>query len=149
LLPGKQKGPLPVLIGCSVHGVRDSRKYASLYSRWPTGEGTEWVRVRQKLCAAAYTELTDHFRGNSDYQSSSNVSACCMCGAEISANLNGTYVTAFVPGREQTEFALPTCDSCTKQLREFLQVGAEPLPDRGGVVGASGPNTPNPWDDVQ
>jgi len=130
---------------CSVHGVRDSRKFASLYSRWSDDNAT-WIRVKQLLCADAYTTLMGLFQ-DSDFSSSSNVFACSMCGTDASTSLNGTYVTAYLPNRPETEFAIPTCDSCTSKLHECLLVGAEPLPDRGNGAGAASLEAPadDPW----
>jgi hypothetical protein len=136
-----------MIIGCSIHHARDSKKYATVYSRWSEDAAT-WNRFKQKYCAEAYTELMGQFLASAS-ASNSNVFACSACGEECSQTGAETYLTTFVPGREQLDFALLTCSSCTKQLHECLRVGAEEPPNRGTGVGAQSPNnSPDPWEAV-
>lgn len=136
-----------MLIGCSVHHVRDSKKYASVYARWQEDDGS-WLRYKIKLCAAAYTDWMDQFLEILESNSSLNVIGCAVCGKSDSDPPNALFLTNFLPGREPTDPVIPIHNSCAKPLLEFLRESGEPLKDRGGDVGASDPNTPNPWDDV-
>lgn len=139
-----------MIVVCSVHGKRDSKKLASLYSRWLSDSGT-WERWKIKCCATAYTELMAPFQEISDSNLFSNAFACSVCGDSSSIPANQIFVTSFLPGRDQKDSVALTCNSCANQLQECLRANGEVLIDRGGSVGASasGPNTPDPWDEIK
>lgn len=123
-------------VPCSGCGARPKGKLASVYSAWfePNGERVCWV---QKLCATCLMDSLGFLRDGT-LQASLDLTACPICGADSSQDLQPEYLTLYLPKREPEEFALTTCGSCAVPLRQQLQVGASQARDRGGL----GPQAP-------
>ena len=77
----------------------------------------------------------------------SNVFACVSCGSDASTDSDPIYLTLFLPGKEQTEYALQLDSACAAKLRIPLTTYGERLPDRGGVVRGPSPST-TAWDQL-
>lgn len=133
---------------CSNCGQRANGKLASVYSNWfePNGDRAAW---RSRYCVGCLTTLMASLKaGQSD--ESSNLTVCPKCGSDSSQNLDGIFLTIYLPKQPEREYALTTCASCASELRALLLVGATKLGDRS--VGAAAPtNSPNsewsgvPW----
>jgi len=63
---------------------------------------------------------------------------CPQCGAYPDEMAATTYVTVFIPGREQYDDEFRTCAECALALRELVTQGGELQADRG--VGVRGPS---------
>lgn len=130
---------------CSACGERARGKLATIYWAWFTPDQGRYA-VRQRLCAPCYvrwyaTPITDQ---------EANPEACPYCHGSVGPDVDPTYATVYIPGREFIEVALATCANDAAVLRENAKMGAIPLPDRESVVG--GPQPPNSatsvWDDL-
>lgn len=76
---------------------------------------------------------------------SSEVFACISCGASAETDSDPMYLTLFVPGKEQMEYALQLDAACAAKLRIPITTQGERLSDRGGLVRGPSP-TSSTWD---
>lgn len=130
---------------CGVCGERTKGKLAQIYWAWFEADQERYA-VRQRLCAPCYVRwyaqpLTDQ---------EANPDDCPFCHCSVGADLDPTYATVFIPGREYVEIALATCANDAAVLRENAKMGSIPLPNRESAVG--GPQPPisatSVWDDL-
>ncbi len=126
---------LPVSVfPCSICKQRKPGKLASAYWAWFNADGgrSAW---KQRFCAScAQDDLQALLLTLSSADSTSNVFACLLCGADASSDSDPVYLTLYVPGKEPQEYALQLDGACAAKLRGKAQTGSERLEDRGGLV---------------
>lgn len=131
---------------CSVCGEKDGfPKLAQIYWAWFEASGERYA-VRQRLCPPCYvkwyaTPLVDQ---------EINPEACPFCHASVGGDLDPTFATVFIPGRQRLEIALATCANDAAVLRENAKMGAIRLPNRGPVDEGPRPliSATSAWDDL-
>lgn len=132
---------------CSAHGGRVPGKLATVYYRWFDQEGQS-VGWKQRLCVACAKANLKPLTASVN-PDSQDVSACPVCGADSSKDMEPLYITAYTPGSESREFELPICSGCAPTVRAMAQQGAERLEDRGRSRGAMAPREPvDPFGDL-
>jgi len=119
---------------CSRCRKRYPGKLATSYNAW-FADGESRVCFRQRLCVGCLgEELGEIIR--SQVELSEDAETCPACGSSnANGDLDPTFVTVYMPGREAAEFGLNTCASCAQKLRVELRQGAEAMKDRGVTVG--------------
>ena len=110
---------------CSACGEKPNGKLAAIYWAWFTASG-ERHAVRQRLCAACYVQ----WYATPLHDQEANPDQCPYCHGSVGGDLDPTYATVYIPGREFVEIALATCANDAAVLRANASVGAIPLPDR-------------------
>lgn len=113
---------------CSVHGTKVGGKLAVMYAAWFNGTG-ERVCYKLRLCAHCYTQLMGSLVAHPLAESSQLV-VCPTCGTDSSTDLDGLYLTLYVPKRDATELALTTCSSCAVSWHASFAENGELQPNR-------------------
>lgn len=124
------------LYPCSACAQRKPGKYAAVYSAWFNG-GNERIAQRQRFCldcmSGTIAALIKRQIANGD-----DMTICPACGEKSEGECQPVYMTIYLPKAEPLEYALPICDGCAVETREYLRNGSLPLEDRG--VGVRGPS---------
>lgn len=132
---------------CSSCRQKKPGKYAAAYWAWFNADRSRsaW---KQRFCApCAVANLQKLLLTLNSVNSDSTGYECISCGADTRSDSDPVYLTLFVPGKEPTEYALTLDGPCAVSMRVQAQIGAERLPDRGGVVRGPSPSDSD-WDEL-
>lgn len=127
---------------CSRCGERVRGKTASLYTSWYPDRDHR-VSYLSRLCAPCAADLLVPIAS----RPIEDVSQCIQCGGNLEEPTASTFLTAYIPGKEQWDDRQDTCVACAMFLRERLTLGGKLQPDRG--VGVRGPSPSQAvWDAI-
>ena len=114
---------------CSHCGERIRGKTAGVYVSWYPDRDH---RVSYKLdwCPSCAAELLVPIatRPTEDW------SLCIQCGGNLDVDVAKTFITAYIPGKEQWDDREDTCEACAPFFRDRLTLGGKLQPDRGVEV---------------
>jgi hypothetical protein len=129
---------------CSACGKRHPGKLATAYNAWFLEDGQR-VAYRQRLCVGCLKdELGEVIRNQVELADTAETCPACG-GSNENGDLDPTFVTVYLPGRDPAEFGLNTCVSCAAKLRVELRRGEDRLADRGAMVRGPSPLPPVDW----
>lgn len=130
---------------CSVCKRRIPGKLASAYWAWFNSDGGRSAWLMRYCPGCAQTDLQALLQSLLGAGDSSNVFACCVCGASAEQDSDPMYLTLYLPKRDPMEFAVQLDAACAVKLRSPITQSGSRLPDRGGVVRGPSPAT-SAWD---
>lgn len=130
---------------CGICEEKPNGKLAQIYWAWFTPDGGRHA-IRQRLCAPCFVEwFAKRF-----HQVEADPGNCPFCGGLVGADLDTTFATLYIPGKQFREYAIPTCANDAVALRYNASKGAIPLADR--MVGGQGSQPTNSatsaWDEL-
>jgi len=127
---------------CSRCDERIRGKSAAFYWAWfpePANRRCVLCRLCPTCAADVLTPLLTRPKEDRDL--------CVQCGSYPDADPATTYLTVFIPNREQYDDEWQTCGPCAVFFREAVARGGELQPDRG--VGVRGPSPSSiAWDAI-
>lgn len=129
---------------CSRCKKRLPGKLATAYNAWFEGDNTR-IAFKQRLCVGCLGEELGEIIRNA-VELADDSETCPACGSgNGDGDMDPTFVTVYIPGREPAEFGLNTCGACAAKLRVELRQGGEALAERGAMLRGPSPTPPVDW----
>lgn len=127
---------------CSRCGERCRGKMASLYFSWypDRDHRTSFLVKSDPECAA---QLLVPLLTRRDDQ----LLLCPECDTPLNDSAAKTYLTAYIPRKEQYDDTYETCASCADAFRDRMSFGGRLQPDRGVEVRGPSPSA-MAWDAI-
>jgi len=121
---------------CSRCGERIRGKAGSLYVSWYPDRDhrvSYLVKLDAGCCADVLVPLLT--------RPTEDLSLCPQCGGNLDADTSKTFITVYVPHKEQYDDDFETCEGCAGFFRDRLKAGGELQPDRGVEVRGPSPSS--------